>query len=184
MKTLKAIQVLSKIGKIISTVIFILCIVGFCGCLLGIIGLAAGFAILKFGGITLHNIIEVKANMSMGTLYTILSVSMLYCAGEAVLCKFSEHYFRRELNDGTPFNLDGAKELMRLGILAICIPIGTQILAAIVHAVMAIVMQDVAELDFNMIGSVTIGIGMIVTSLICRHGAELNAATAQASETL
>lgn len=61
---------------------------------------------------------------------------MILCAGEAVLAKFAEHYFKRELVDGTPFDLGGAKELRRLGILAICIPIGTQMLAEIIYAVM------------------------------------------------
>ena len=35
------------------------------------------------------------------------------------------------LPEGTPFDPGSAKELMRLGILAICIPIGTQMIAEI-----------------------------------------------------
>ena len=67
------------------------------------------------------------------------------CAGEAVLSKFAEHYFKRELADGTPFNLGGAKELMRLGIFTICIPIGTQIIAEIVYAVMEQTLRGAAR---------------------------------------
>lgn len=79
----------------------------------------------------------------------------------------------RELTDGTPFNLGGAKEWMRLDILTICIPLGTQIIAEIVYAVMEQTMQGVAPLQLDNTGSVTLGIMFIVMSLICRYGAEL-----------
>ena len=75
--------------------------------------------------------------------------------------------------DGTPFNLGGAKELMRLGTLTICIPLGTQIIAEIVYAVMEQTMQGVAPLQLDNTGPVTLGIMFIVMSLICCYGAEL-----------
>ena len=103
-----------------------------------------------------------------------MAAGMILCAGEAVLAKFAEHYFKRELADGTPFDLGGAKELMRLGILAICIPIGVQMIAEIVYAVMEQTMQGVAALQLDNTGSVTLGIMFIVLSLICRYGAELH----------
>ena len=42
MNTLKTIQGLSRIGKILSKIIFICCIVGFCGCIAGMVSLALG----------------------------------------------------------------------------------------------------------------------------------------------
>ena len=66
---------------------------------------------------------------------------------------------------------------MRLGILAICIPIGTQMIAAIVYAVMEQTMQGVAPLQLDNDGSVTLGIMFIVLSLICRYGEELREGT-------
>jgi len=39
MNTLKTIQTLSKIGKILSKIVYICCEVGFCGCIVGIISL-------------------------------------------------------------------------------------------------------------------------------------------------
>ena len=79
-----------------------------------------------------------------------------------------------ELADGTPFSFAGAKEMQRLGILTICLPIGTKIVAEIVHAVMEQTMQGVAPLQLDNDGSVTLGIMFIVLSLICRYGAELH----------
>ena len=127
--------------------------------------------ILPGGDISEIDTPEVKAYLQAFMKREILIAGI--CAGEAVLAKFAEHYFKRELTDGTPFNLGGAKELMRLGILTICIPLGTQIIAEIVYAVMEQTMQGVTPLQLDNTGSVTLGIMFIVMSLICRYGAEL-----------
>ena len=174
MKTLNNIQKLSKIGKVFSRIVFIFCIIGFCGCIVGILSMALGAPTLKIGGLTLESILSMEAGVTTGTVYAAMAAGMILCAGKAVLAKFAEHYFKRELADGTPFNLGGAKELMRLGIFTICLPIGTQIVAEIVHAVMEQTMQGVAPLQLDNDGSVTLGIMFIVLSLICRYGAELH----------
>lgn len=173
MKTLNTIQKLSKLGKILSKIAFICSLIGFCGCVAGILCTAfGGVETLRFGGITLESILQKEAEVSMGTVYAALAAGMILSAGEAVLSKFAEHYFKRELTDGTPFHFAGAKELMRLGILTICIPVGTQIVAEIVHAVMEQTMQGIAPLSVDHYDSVALGVMFIVISLLCRYGAE------------
>lgn len=173
MKTLYNIQKLSKIGQVLSRIVFIFSIIGFCGCIVGILSMALGAPTLKIGGLTLESILRMEAGVTTGTVYAAMAAGVILCAGEAVLSKFAEHYFKRELADGTPFTFAGAKEMQRLGILTISLPIGTQIVAEIVHAVMEQTMQGVAPLQLDNDGSVTLGIMFIVLSLICRYGAEL-----------
>lgn len=172
MKTLKIIQTLAKIGQILSKVVAIFCIVGFFGCFFGIIGLAVGAAAVKIGGVTLESFLYTEADMSLGTLYASMAVGMVLCAGECVLAAFAAHYFKRELADGTPFDLGGAKEMTRLGILAIGISLAAQTVAAIVYAVLKATLADVGPLDLNASSSVSVGIMFIVMSLLCRLGAE------------
>lgn len=117
MKTLNIIQKLSKIGKVLSKIMFIFCIIGFCGCIVGIFSMALGAETLKFGGVTLESILNTEAEVTIGTVYAAMAAGMILCAGEAVLAKFAEHYFKRELADGTPFTFAGAKEMQRLGTL-------------------------------------------------------------------
>lgn len=173
MKTLNVIQKLSKIGKVLSKIMFIFCIVGFCGCIAGILSMALGAPTLKFGDVTLEGILNTEAEVTIGTVYAAMVAGMILCVGEAVLAKFAEHYFKRELADGTPFSLGGAKEMQRLGILTICIPIGIQIIAEIVYAVMEQTMQGVAPLRLDNAGSVALGVMFLVVSLICKYGAEI-----------
>lgn len=172
MKTLGAIQTLSKVGKIISKIIFILCVVGFCACLFGIVGLAVGLDGIKLGELTIHGIVEKEAGMSMASVYAAMSVGALLCAAEAVLCKFAETYFKHELSDGTPFTFCGAKELLRLGILTVAIPVAAGIVCSIGVAVLSVFHPETGELSFGEFSSVGIGIMMIVMSLLCRCGAE------------
>ena len=173
MKTLNNIQKLSKIGNVLSRIVFVFCIIGFCGCVVGILSMALGTPTLKIGGVTLKSLLSIEAGVTTGTAYAAMAAGMILCAGEAVLARFAEHYFKRELADGTPFDLGGAKELMRLGILAICIPIGTQMIAEIIYAVMEQALHGVAPFQLNYSGSVALGVMFIVMSLGCRYGAEL-----------
>ena len=156
MKTLNNIQKLSKIGKVLSRLVFVFCIIGFCGCIVGILSMALGAPTLKIDGVTLKSILSIEAGVTTGTAYAVMAAGMILCAGEAVLAKFAEHYFKRELADGTPFDLGGAKELMRLGILAICIPIGMQMIAEIVYAVMEQALYGVAPFQSDYSGSVAL----------------------------
>ena len=174
MKTLITIQTLAKIGKAFSKIIYVCCIVGFCGCIVGIVSLAIGAETFKLGGVTVHSMIENKAGMNLPTLYASMAVGLLFCASEAVLCKFAEIYFKNELADGNPFTLRGAKELMRLGILTVAIPLGTVIICSIGVSIADNVYPCIDKLSIGEFSSVGLGIMMIVLSLFCRYGAELN----------
>lgn len=119
MKTLRTIQTLSKVGKILSTIVYIFCIIGFCSCIAGILCIAVGEEAFNLNGKSLNDILMDASEMTLSTLYINMVVGAILCAGEAVLAKFARHYFKRELRDGTPFTLDGANEMKRLGILII-----------------------------------------------------------------
>lgn len=179
MNTLKTIQVLAKIGRIISKIIFILCIVGFCCCAIGIITLAAGTGSIVIGGVTIHSIIENEAGLSLGAMYAAMAVGIVLCAAEAVLCKFAEIYFKNELKDGTPFTLRGAKELLMLGILTVAISLGAVIICSIGLGIARHFVDDIEKISLSGFGSVGLGISMIILSLFCRHGAEISEENAE-----
>ena len=174
MKTLKTIQTLAKIGKILSKIIFVCCIVGFCGCIVGIVSLALGAETFQLGGVTIHSMIEHEAGMNLPSLYASMAVGLLFCAAEAILSKFAEVYFKHELADGEPFTLRGAKELLRLGILTIAIPLGTVIVCSIGLAIAENRFPGIEKISIGEFSSVGLGVMMIVLSLFCRYGAERN----------
>lgn len=172
MKSLQTIQTLSKIGKIISKIVYICCMVGFIACAVGIVAISIGGNTLISDNATLNDVLNSEA-VSMGTALATLIAGLLLCAGEYVVARMAYRYFDNELNAGTPFTFDGAKELMRLGIFAIGINIVSAFLAQVAQSIISMVMENVEALTLEGGDSIAIGVMMIVMSLFCRYGAEL-----------
>ena len=106
MKSLNTIQKLSKIGKVLSKIAFIFSVIGFCGCIAGLLSLNFGNGrLIKIGGVTLHGLIPEEYGYNIKSITATLSGWLIVCAGEAVLAKFAESYFKNELKAKTPFTL-------------------------------------------------------------------------------
>lgn len=178
--TLNTIQKLAKVGRILSKIVFIFAIIGAVGCLVGIVCLAAGLgSSVKIGGLTIRGLIEREGNVTVGTMYAAMASGLILTVCEAILARFAELYFQHELAAGTPFTLPGANEMKRLGILAICLPLGGAIAAGIVHGVIAALMKGVEDFSYRDAGSISLGIMFLVTSLILRYGTERMAEAGQ-----
>ena len=133
MKTLETIQRFSRLGRTLSKAAFVLAVIGFCGCVLGLFSLALGSdGAIHWGGVTIHGVLT--GVEELGSVRAVLAGWLILCAGEAVLAKFAERYFRNELTAGTPFTLAGAGELRRLGILSLVLPAGCAAAACLVRA--------------------------------------------------
>ena len=174
MKTsLETIQTLSKVGKILCKIVFVCSLVGAIGCFAGIIALALGIVgAVQLGHVTIHSILSESAGMTLGTLYAAMAEGCILCIGEAVLAKIAENYFRRELAAGTPFTTEGAAELKRLGLWTILLPLGAILIANIMHVIFSIFFQDIADIQTYDFSSIGLGIGFLVLSQLCKHGAE------------
>lgn len=173
MKPLQAIQTLSKIGKFISKIVFICSIIGICGCVVGSVALLIGEDSLKIGGMTLHSILQNEAGISLGTVWSAIFVGMILCIGEIVVAKLACNYFDHELKAGTPFTAEGAKELLLLGVHTIWIPIVAAVLAQVAHNIISVLWGNVEPMALESNSCVALGVMFIVTSLLCRYGAEL-----------
>lgn len=178
MKSLNTIQKLSQIGRIFSKIAFILSVIGFCGCIAGIISLSFGSGeVTKIGGVALHNLLKSDYGYNVKSITAALVGWLVICAGEAVLAKFAEVYFKKELKAGTPFTLDGAKKMNRLGILTLAIPVGSAIIGGIAEEIIAgflkIETSAVLDICFDNEANFALGIVFIIISLLCRYGAEL-----------
>ena len=149
-ETLKTIQILSQLGKILSQVSMILSFIGF-GLCVG--GMTLGNGVLKLNEITIHGLTDGNVDQIM---YIALIVT---CLGQAILSCFARHYFTKELRDGTPFDFEGAKEMFKLGILTICISLGTQIVCVFLK-------QESLGLNY-----IHLGITFIILSILFKYGA-------------
>lgn len=177
MKSLDTIQKLSRIGRVLSKIAFVFSVIGICGCIAGLLSLCFGNgSLIKIGGVTLHALVSEEYGYNIKSITAAFSGWMVVCAGEAVLAKFAEVYFKNELRAETPFTLAGAKELLRLGILTLAIPTGCAVAGSIVEGIIAGFMkveQAAMDLYFDNEASIVLGMMFILGSLLCRYGAEL-----------
>lgn len=149
MKSLKVIQVFAKIAKILSKIVFICCVVAFGCCAVGMFCLVLGGCALKFGGLSLEEILLENGGMTLGAAYASMTSAL--------------------------FILAGANEMLRLGILEICISLGAVILAAITYGIFIAARTDVASMpsDLGNSSNVAIGIVFILFSVVFKYGAEI-----------
>lgn len=172
-KSLKTIQTLSKIGKILSKIAFVFNIVLFCVFILGLVAMLWGITSLTIDGTDIASLLEKAADVSVASLYSAAITGMISTAGGIFMSKTALNYFKRELNDGTPFTVDGADQMLKFGIITLCVSFGTQLIANIANMITASVMSGVKTENINNSECMIIGVMFIFISFVCKYGAEV-----------
>lgn len=173
MNSISTIQTLAKIGQILSKIFYIVYLIAAIACGVGLISLPfADTGIFKIGGVTIYGLIVNHAGIELNSLYPSLAAFLIVCVGQAVTARTAERYFEHEMAAGTPFTPAGARELMRLGIVTIAVPLGTRILSQIVSRVIATIIGSGEAFRWSGGDNVVLGVMFLVTALLCRYGAE------------
>lgn len=172
--TLHTIQTFARLGRVLSRIAYILALIGCIACAVSLLLLPLGSdTLLRLGGITLYGPVSGSVDGGLALVAVALGSGLLLCLGEAIPAWAAQRYFRRECAAGTPFTADGARELLRLGILTAAVPVGSVLLTQILQGVAAQLWA--VELDFvpDVESSVLLGLLFLALSLLCRYGAEL-----------
>lgn len=172
-KTLKTIQTFAKVGKIVSNIIFVFSIIGAIICLIAVSAMA-GIQNVEVEGKTVAGLIEEESGTDFVTFIFTCVSAIVSCIGGAVIAKFAVNYFTNELDDGTPFTYAGSKELLRLGIITVAVPMAISTILGIAFIITKFFWPSLAESAMSE-DSISIGIGLllIVMSFVFKHGAEL-----------
>lgn len=171
-KTLSKILIVFKVARIVAKVVFILCIIGAAGCILAL-------AFIPIVGVML-SIPELAEQVTdITTAYLGCAIGAITCAGEAVFAFLAERYFKSVLDAGTPFTFEGAKKSFRLGITAIIISAAIAVVAGFASIVIQLFASSFTEADVSTSFSLSTGLFFLFLSLIFKHGAELQAPSAE-----
>jgi hypothetical protein len=177
-KSLKTVQVVFKVLKIVSLVLFILCIIGAIGSFLGaVLSMTMDNATCESAMNSGEDLTTIGAKR-MDVIFICLAAAVS-CTTSAVMFKFSEKYCANELKAGTPFTHQGAKELMRLGIMAMIVSVGTAMVISLINTICWISDPQLTSAS-EYSADITGGLAMIFVSLIFKYGAELREEKAQA----
>lgn len=81
-KNYEILQIIAKIGRILSTVAFVFSIIGICGCLLGWISTSLGSdGLFKIEGITIHGLLSDLDDSNGKSVGATLAAWLIMCAG-------------------------------------------------------------------------------------------------------
>ena len=177
-KSLRTIQKLSKLGRILSRIILIFCIVGAAFCLIGLTGWG-GSTLVRFADVKINGVVPESAGAALAAFRASMAGGLVSLVFEILLAGSAARYFRSELADGTPFTLRGADEMKRLGIRAIVLPLlgslGSELVSYLVAKNLGIDLKP--ELHASV--SLTMGILFLVESVIFRYGAQREQAASE-----
>lgn len=175
MKKLETIQKVFGVFKIIARIGMIVCyVVAGLAIVFGTINLSNGqMALFKFGDTTIYLPFVYRFNADVvneAKISWILISSGVGALFEGILLTFVCRYFTLEQKEGTPFTENGAKSLLRLGIISIVLSAIESSVRVTIYKIMNI--TEVTE-GFSSAWGVILGICLILFSLIVGYGAEL-----------
>lgn len=166
MNNLEKIQKGMRVLQILSKIILIFAIVG-------VVLASIGATLVASDVLNMENqflnFLSVTAEMSKGQLVGILAAAAISLLSGGILTAFAYRYFTAELKEGTPFTNAGADRIKQLGIIEIAISI-------ISMSVIDGIYENIGLAEWNRFddaGSITLGICLILLSMVVRYGAEL-----------
>jgi len=163
-KTFRVFQILTKIAMILS---FVWAGLTMLGLLCGMVWYSGGAVV----GASREVLLSLTETDGLSQMTGVLLSDMVFALTDGVLLLFTFRYFQKEQADGTPFTQSGAEQIKRLGIRTIVLPLVAAILAAVFSELFGL--SQVTIVDWSNLPSVSMGIVLILASLVFRYGAEL-----------
>lgn len=182
-KSLKTVQTICKVCKVLAEIAFVMFVVIVALMLVAAIFTGTGKmdALLSSGGVVLDDMLQ-QTGVTQDYMVAEFVCLTIIIAAEAVVAKFINVYFKHELKAGTPFTFEGAKEMLRLGIITIAVPVGASLAATIVFDIMAA--GSGLDSEFNFEISLGMGLMFLALSPLLKHGTELRLRAQYAEEKL
>ena len=171
MKSLKAIQTISKVLWVICKVMFILCIVGAAGCLLSLVILPITKDVVVYEDVSLTVLLADKGT-SVTAAIVACAIGLFVCGVGIALAKYSELFFKKELDKGTPFDKEIVKNMRVLALVHIAVSVGLGVILGIAVLIIRKTVADFGDVDISNGSSFWFGISLLIISLFCEYGAE------------
>ena len=171
---MKSLQTIQKTFRVFQTLTKVFMVLSFVWAGLSALGLLCGIVWYNGGSVVGADqgmLLALTETGGLTEMIAVLLVDVILALTDGTLLAFALHYFKAEQADGTPFTKRGAVRIRRLGIRTIVLPLVAVILAAVV-AVIFDLPQGVGA-DWGNLTSMSMGIALILASLVFQYGAEL-----------
>ena len=171
MKHLKTLLTLAKVGKVLSTIVFVICIVAAALTAASVAVYSVwGNGVWQWGGVTIKISGFDLRQITPGVLYALMGLLFAAVIVEIIIAAKAKGYFKHVLAQGTPFTFPLAAELKRLGLLCVI----TEVVLSIAGGIITAFIQSTGyPTGFHFSFSIGLGVAFLVVSAICGHGAEI-----------
>lgn len=163
MKSLERIKKIEKVLYILSKIAFIFSIIGCVGCVIGVISVG-----IWGKNVEIHNyLISIGVDYNFDKAICVCLCGVIECGFMIALYSFVKNFYKKSMELYDPFNKTLAKDMKKMGILHIVLPLLASIIIATIIACFGI---D----NFNMsnLSSITLGIVYLIVACILDYGAE------------
>ena len=172
MKSLKRIQILIKICRVVCYILFACFIAGALGCVLGMALLEAVKDFNLGDGKTLTTELA-KNGVTINGCYTMMAAGIVGCAVGAFLSLYTAGFFKKVVNEGTPFKRHLVKELRTVGLVNVLVNIGASVLIGIGFGIAKGLDKGIGKLSNYSGFSITFGLVLLLLSLFIDYPVEL-----------
>lgn len=171
MKSLKSIQKTFGVFKVLSKIAMILSFVWAGFTVIGLLCCIAWYSGGTVIGANQDMLLSMTLTDSLNQIVGVLLSDMVFALSDGMLFAYAFQYFKKEQVDGTPFTQKGAEQIKQLGIRTIVLPFVAAILSAIFYELFEL--SQATMVDWNNLASLSLGIVLILVSLIFHYGAEM-----------
>lgn len=172
MKSLKTIQVLAKIARIICLILFVTSIIGVVGSTIAIISYPYVQDVIVSEGKTVAQLLSEKG-LGIKHVYFSLATSLAGCGLNVFLAKYTEVFFKKELEIGTPFHTGIVKSMRKMALVHIISSIAFAVAVGIAVAFMEVFGGVKINIEYSNLSTIGFGLSFLVLSLFCQYGAEV-----------
>ena len=171
---MKSLQTIQKTFRAFQTLVRIAMVASFVWAGLSVLGLLCAFA--WYSGVTVVGLsrevlLALTLTGSLSQMVGVLLADAAFALTDGVLLLSAFRYFKAEQEAGTPFTRDGADAIRTLGIRTIVLLLAAAVFSTLTYEFFGLATAMVVDWD-NLV-SVSLGLVMILASLVFRYGAEL-----------
>lgn len=172
MRSLRRIQILVKICRVVCYILFACFIAGAAGCVLAIpiYGLIKD---IDLGNGQTIAIELAKYNITTNGVYTMLASGIFGCGVGIFLSIYTAQFFKKVIDEGTPFKRSVVKETRIAGLVNVLVNLGASIMIGVGFGIARGIDKGIGTLSNYYGFSIVFGLVLLLLSLFIEYPVEL-----------
>ena len=170
MKSLKVIQILFKIARVLCLVFFGLCIAGVVFTTLGL-AIFESIRNIEVGGKSITSLI-IEKGYSINAIYVYFAMGLVSSAANGFMCLYISRYCKDVIGDGTPFTRVSVKKMRKISLVGIIVSASAWALCLLAIIIAKALDKNIGTLTYNNYVSLGFAVSLLVLSVFVEYPVE------------